>query len=574
MRKIYIAILICLAALLCSSSALAQLSATVDRDQIALDETLNLTISKDGSSSIAAADLQPLEKDFRIMGQSQGSNAQFINGSVSSSFTLNLVLAPKRAGKLEIPPLSIGKERTERLYIKVVTQAQPKTRADNAPLYLETDLSARTVLVQSQLIFTLRIFWAVEANISEPTDPQLKDALMERLNDATFNKVVGGRSYKVFERKYAIFPQKSGVLEIPQIIVQATVPTRQRRRDIYGLFGARGQQVKLRSESETVTVKEKPPEYPAGAEWLPTDKLSVAEEWSHEPGELQVGGSATITIAMAANGLLGAQLPPIELPETEGVKLYQGKAEVQNLTNSEGVTGIRKESIALIPIRAGKVVLPEIRVPWWNKKQQKVEYAVIPARQLLIRDLPAKSSKTTKTTSPLGNSEELAGSTAPLVPSRSVSEFNKPLLALCAVLFLAWLITMVILLRSRRQLRVLLADGGLAVKNTNDINESEAFRKFVYACRSNDPVRARKGVVDWARARCPEAGVQTVADLAMVFPDSKLTALVAQIDTILYSQGKEAADWRGKNLLDTVEEIRKTAKKKKSNKSALAKLYN
>ena len=567
-------ILICLTVLLCSSSALAQLSATVDRDQIALDETLTLTISKDGVSSIDAADLQPLENDFRILGQSQSSNAQISNGSVSSSFTLNLVLAPKRAGKLEIPPLSVGKERTDSLYVKVVTQAQPKTKADIAPLYLETEISERTVLVQSQLIFTLRIFWAVEASISEPTDPQLKDVLMERLQDTTFNKVVDGQSYKVFERKYAIFPQKSGVLEIPQIVVQATIPNRQRHGNLYDLFGTRGKKVRLRSESEIVTVEQRPAEYPVGAEWLPTDKLSVAEEWSREPGELQVGESVTITIAVAAQGLLGAQLPQIELPETKGVKLYQGKAEVQNRLNSTGITGIRKESIALIPIRAGKVELPEIRIPWWDKKQQKVEYAVVPARQLLIKAITAKTGQTITATSPLSNSGEVVIPPAPLMTtSQRMSEFNKPLLALCAVLLSAWLATIFMLLKTRRQVRALLVDGSLGLETINDINESEAFRKFVHACRSNNPARARKTVVDWARALFPEERVQTAADLARVFPGSKLTALLDEIDNILYRQGGESAGWCGKSLLETVGKIRKSDIKKQSNKSALPELY-
>ncbi|MEN8134557.1 MAG: BatD family protein [Thermodesulfobacteriota bacterium] len=571
MRKTYISILICLAALLGPAFALAQLSATVDRDQIALDETLTLTITKDGMSSISSDDLQPLAKDFRIMGQSQSSNTQFINGSVSSFFSLNLVLAPKRAGKLEIPSLSIGKESTDRLYIKVVTQAQPKTKADIAPLYLETDVSARTVFVQSQLIFTLRIFWAVEASISEPIDPQLKDALVERLDDATFNKVIDGQSYKVFERKYAIFPQKSGVLEIPQVIVQATIPNRQRHGNIYDLFGSRGQGVKLRSESESITVKEKPSRYPAGAEWLPTDKLSVAEEWSQEPGELQVGESATITITMAGQGLLGSQLPPIELPETEGVKLYQGKAEVQNLTNSAGITGTRKESIALIPIRAGQVELPEIRVPWWNKKEQKVAYAVIPARQLLIKASTANG----QTTTPIAPADNLAApASAPVsaAPAPKMTDFNKPLLALCAVLLLAWLLTIYLLIRTRRQMATLVG-GKRPESGNNEINESEAFKKFGRACRSNDPGRARGAVIDWVKASCPGAGVQTAADIARVFPESKLAALLAEIDSLLYSNDGEVAGWCGKRLLETVEMIRKANRAKKSPESALPGLY-
>jgi hypothetical protein len=560
--------LICLAALLCSSAVLAQLSATVDRNQIALDETLNLTISKDGSSAISPTDLQPLVKDFKILGRSQSSNTQIVNGSMSSSSTLNLVLAPKRAGVLEIPSLLIDKEKTAPLTVKVVTQAQPQTRADNAPLYLETEVSERTVFVQAQVIFTLRIFWAVEASINEPADPQLKEALLERLNDATYNKVIDGRSYKVFERKYAIFPQQSGVLEIPQIVVQASVPDRQGHRgNLYDFFGNRGQEVKLRSESATVTVREKPPAYPAGAEWLPTDKLSIVEEWSREPGELRVGESATITITMAAQGLLGAQLPPVALPDTEGVKLYQGKAEVQNLTTAEGITGIRKESIALIPIRAGSVVLPEIRMPWWNIKKQQVEYAVVPARQLVVKADPAATGAAGSFTPPAPAPSSSIG------PARQRPEINKTLAALGGFLTLAWLLTLFLLLRTRRQLANLRAGAQPERQAAVDLKEKEAFGKFGRACRSNDPVRARTAVIAWAKAFRPEERVRSGADLERLFPDSKLGALLAEIDNLLYSPGKAAADWHGKNLFDTVEQLRKTGTKITKNATGLPELY-
>lgn len=553
---------------MCSSSVLAQLSATVDRNQIALDETLNLTISKDGSSAISPTDLQPLAKDFKILGRSQSSNTQIVNGSMSSSSTLNLVLAPKRAGVLEIPSLLIDKEKTAPLTVKVVTQAQPQTRADNAPLYLETEVSERTVFVQAQVIFTLRIFWAVEASINEPADPQLKEALLERLNDATYNKVIDGRSYKVFERKYAIFPQQSGVLEIPQIVVQASVPDRQGHRgNLYDFFGNRGQEVKLRSESATVTVREKPPAYPAGAEWLPTDKLSIVEEWSREPGELRVGESATITITMAAQGLLGAQLPPVALPDTEGVKLYQGKAEVRNPATAEGITGIRKESIALIPIRAGSVVLPEIRMPWWNIKKQQVEYAVVPARQLVVKADPAATGAAGSFTPPAPAPSSSIG------PARQRPEINKTLAALGGFLTLAWLLTLFLLLRTRRQLANLRAGAQPERQAAVDLKEKEAFGKFGRACRSNDPVRARTAVIAWAKAFRPEERVRSGADLERLFPDSKLGALLAEIDNLLYSPGKAAADWHGKNLFDTVEQLRKTGTKITKNATGLPELY-
>lgn len=552
-----------MAALLYSSSAVAQLAVTVDRTQIALDETVNLTITKDGITSLDSDELRPLEKDFLIRGQSQSTSAQYINGTMSSSFTMQLVLAPKTVGNLQIPALMIGKEKSAPIALKVVSQAEPKTRADNAPLFIETEVSVDTVFVQSQLIYTLRIFWAVEASINEPVDPQLDGALIERLNDATFDKIVDGRSYKVFERKYAIFPQRSGVLEIPQIVVQATVADLQpqRRNNVYGFFGSRGKEVKLRSEGVRIAVKEKVAEYPVGREWLPTAKLSIAEEWSQDLAKLQVGESATITIALAAQGMLGEQLPPISLGAADGVKLYQGKAEVQNLKNSDGITGIRKESIALIPTRPGKMVLPEIRIPWWNIARQKVEYAVVPARNLVVSGGAIKNNTTSPVVAPATIPEAQVNKALAKTAPREKG-FDKFLL-LFGAMSLGWLLTIIWLVKTRHRLAKVTAGGGLTAGNIIAGKEKDAFAEFARACRLNEAFKARKAALNWARSARPEARVQTAADLDRLFPGSGLASLLEEIDDILYSQNEALVKWHGRKLLESVERIRKTSSNKK-----------
>ncbi|MDF1577545.1 MAG: BatD family protein [Desulfobulbales bacterium] len=575
MKIISLALLICLAPLIFAETARAEISATIDRNRIALDETLNLTISREDGVSFSSADLTPLEKDFRIVGQSQSSNTRIINGAISSSTTLDLVLAPKRSGILEIPPLAIGKERTASLQVKVVTQAQPKTRADNAPLFIETELDKQSVLVQAQLLFTLRIYWAVEASIAQPADPILKDALLEKLDDHTYNKSIDGRNYKVFERKYAIFPQKSGELEIPQITVQATVPDRQRHgASLYDFFGVRGREVKLRSEIGTVTVLGKPPGYPDGEVWLPSDKLSIAEEWSEVPDQLRVGESVTVTIAMAGHGLLAAQLPPIELAETDGLKIYQGKAEVRNLTKSDGVTGVRQESIALIPLKAGRMELPEIRVPWWNRNKGLVEYAVIPPRQLTIKDTPTRVDR--DVAPPRSSSADSPTAGKPLQGKEDYlqeSGSNRPLILLSVFLALAWLITLFLLIKAMRGSGKTSTGMKVAAGTAGKLREQEAFRKLRLACRGNNPGRVRKALLDWVATARPEQAARTGTDLERIFPGSGLAAILEELDRILYGREGQANGWQGKVLVEELERIRKTAGESRPDKTALVTLY-
>jgi len=571
MRKLFLILTIMLSVLFNNlSPALSQITATVDRTQIALDETMTLSITKEGAS-INLSDLKPIEKDFQVVSRSQGSSTLLVNGSLSTTYSLDLVLAPKRAGVLYIPAITDGNDKTATLAIKVVSHAQTKTRDDNAPFFIETEVDKDTAFVQSQIIYTLRIFWSGEISVSEPADPKIDNALLERLGDATFTKAIEGRNFKVFERRFAIFPQKSGTLEIPQTVVQATIPVKRRQRNIYDMFGSAGKQIKLRSERRQITVKEIADGYPNAA-WLPTEHLGVKEKWSSNPGELKVGESATVTITITGDGLLGAQLPEIELPDREGIKLYQGKAEVSNQLTGTGVTGSRQESIALIPTSPGTVNLPEIRIPWWSQKEARIEYATIPSRQLLIKDGtngndPADTGSEIPITRQLNTPAVPTGAAATLAPGHI-----KMLLAGAILVVCGWLITFILLLKARRHLRAL-QEVARKEQTARLAGEDEAFKELVRTCRSGDPSRARQALINWTRLYSPDNNIQTTSDLNRIYPDSRLGKLLADIDSSLYSPDKTATEWQGQHLLREAEKIRKEGRHKRENNSPLQSLY-
>ena len=90
-------------ALLCSALALADLSATVDRREIAMGETLRLTLLGDAGEQPAEIDLTPLSRDWEILSRSSATNARYINGQNQVTRTLEMELAPLRDGTLSIP---------------------------------------------------------------------------------------------------------------------------------------------------------------------------------------------------------------------------------------------------------------------------------------------------------------------------------------------------------------------------------------------------------------------------------------------------------------------------------------
>ena len=100
-----------LAAGLISAAAYASVNASVDSDQVAAGDTVELTLSHDGQTG-AQPDLAALRQDFDVLSTSRSSNVRIVNGSLSSETQLRLTLSPKRSGQLTIPSLRLG-QRTD-----------------------------------------------------------------------------------------------------------------------------------------------------------------------------------------------------------------------------------------------------------------------------------------------------------------------------------------------------------------------------------------------------------------------------------------------------------------------------
>jgi len=571
MRIVHVFFMCCLLVALVPGFACAQVTAKVNRTSMVIDETLTLTITKDGTSFFSDPDLEPLTKDFKVLGQSQSSNTRIINGSASSSVEWHVALSPRRTGKLEILPISLGKEKTNALSVRVREANQPTTRAENAPIFIETEVDADSVYVQSQVILTLRLFAAVEARIIDPPDPEIEDVLVKRLGDSSFDKMVNGKSFKVFERKYAIFPQKSGTLEISPFVVDIILPSRQRSRSLFDQFTTRGENIKLRSKADKITALEKFPEYPDAAVWLPTSILAVDDKWNNNSQELKVGESTTITISLTAEGLMGEQLPPIGFQESDGLKLYQGKAEVENIITANGINGVREESIALIPTQAGTFELPEIRIPWWNKILGKIEYAVVPARQLVVKGPSVGTELRDNDNIAVGDSSQ--GDVDKLSLQPVVQSQSTALIILSSFLAVGWLITLYLLIITRRQ--VLLHGKMRKHEMLEDftLKEKEAFIALSKSCKENSPLAARKDFMSWVQAFNPEVKIQTFSDVEKVYSDRDFAMQLKELDRLLYDFSESSDQWQGSRLLEQVSKLRKMREKTPKEKNLLERLY-
>ena len=315
--------LLIVATLLFPGLALAELSATVDRREIAMGETLRLTLLGDAGEQPAEIDLTPLARDWEILSRSSATNARYINGQNQVTRTLEMELAPLREGTLSIPSLTNGGRTTTPLSIRV--NPEPVVAPGDALVLFEASIEDASVYVQAETTLTITLQQAINLDGGEISAFDVPDAIVEDLERRSFQRRVGNRTWLVTELRYAVYPQKSGRLTIPAVgfTAREVQPGR-------SLLGARlGRRLRLASEPIELDVKPVPASFP-GEVWLPARELSLTENWSIDPETLNVGDSTTRTLTLIARGLQGSQLPPLSSVQGLSISPSCGSIPIKN----------------------------------------------------------------------------------------------------------------------------------------------------------------------------------------------------------------------------------------------------
>jgi len=377
-----------------STVCIAEITVSADRNPVQLNESFKLTFDVTGSDA-DDPDFSPLEKDFQILSTSQNSYYSMQNGTISGSKQWTLTLIANSAGKLQIPSISFGNEHSPVAEIVI----QDASAADSGGgreefIFLEATVSTRNPYVQSQVIYTLKLYRSVaiaKASLGEPVIGE-GNAIIERIDeDKTYDTILDGKSWMVIERNYAIYPQTSGTITITPVSFMGQVT-----RNLYGYdpFGPSPRTLIRRSVEVALDVRPVPAAF-TGTHWLPAKNLTIAEQWSVDPANLKVGEPVTRTLILNAIGLTSSQIPEMPAWPLSDLKYYPDQPALSDERSDTGNVGTRSEKAAIIPNRAGSYVLPEISIPWWNTSTDKLEYAVVPERTLHVQsgiitgDVPA-----------------------------------------------------------------------------------------------------------------------------------------------------------------------------------------
>lgn len=528
----------------CVQSLHAAPIASIDRSVIAKDDTLGFTIRSYKTNS-SAPDLSPLENNFYVIANNQSSRFVNRNGKSESWTEWQISLIPKRIGQLTIPPIRVNGETTQALYVNVQPSI-PVSAGEIKPVYIESEIDRESVYVQQQFIYTLRIFQSIQLENMNISEPEFDNAAMEKMEQNSFQRRIMNTPYRVHELRYAIFPQETGELIIPEMVFTANqVET---KRSAFSLPG-QGKTIRKISKQHTITVKAPPTDY--GKElWLPAESLKLVETWSQSLDDVHVGDSITRSITLNAQGLLKSQLPPFQMPKLPFANTYPDQGQSETTTSIQGASSSRTDNIAIIPTRAGTLTLPEIRIKWWDTKENTMEETIIAEHSILIK--PAIEN-TQGNSQPLAVDHSQTGS-AIANPDAADKDEHSLYWQLSTLFFaVAWIITLLIWrTRAPSKVKKEVPRNDVVPLNTTEKN---AFKTLEKACHNNDIADIRVGIISWAKCYWPDKNIKTLQDIDRLCGLMQLKEGLRELDKLLYGNASDSP-WNSENLLRSLKQLR------------------
>ncbi|RJG48674.1 BatD family protein [Motilimonas pumila] len=500
-------------------SAFAAISASISQNPVYQGEIFTLEIEVDESADPDALDTRPLEQNFDVFRPSVSRQKSMINGKFTSVTRWRVSLSAKTEGMTQIPALNVAGQLTRPIAVKVVSQGEQADEPKD--VFITAELDKTSVYPGQQVIYTVQVYTAVNLENANLNAPKLTGADISQIGqDQKEIAIKDGLKYHKITRRFAINPSQSGQFDIAPA---------QLTGDGYKRVNNQGYNRMIRSnineasQALTLEVKAKPAGF--AGQWLVSPQVMLNAELQNKAQSLVVGQPVTRTFTLIAADTPQAALPEFNFQYPDGVRIYPDKDELSQFTHQGQAYAQRISSHAIIAEQAGELVLPEVKIPWWNSATDKIEYAIVPAQTVTV----------------IAAAQE---------PEQAIIESHGPTTIverdagfwpwLSALLGLGWLVTLIFYFNRPR----------LAVATTPRTATANNLpkQKLLAACEQNDKSQAWQAWLVFKQDQWPH-------DRSPLGIHHELAQALKQLEAAI----AQNAPWQGDELARSINTVSKTA---------------
>jgi len=515
--------------LLLSPLAYAQLTveASINRNPVAQGETFVLEVVADDELDSDALDTAPLQQQFMVGRVSVSRQTRIINFDTSRQTRWQIPLVATHPGDITIPALSVAGQQTQAIALKVLKHdLAAQTRQQDVMLKINTD--KQTLYPGEQLLLTVELYLGVELAQGNLSAPTLEQANIRQIGkDEDQVRLLNGRRFRVITRRYSVTIDKPGHYRIEGPQFQGEVIDTSRR----DLFNRGTTPVMQQGKAQAVEVLPIPADYQG--HWLPAEMVNLHQEWQPQPDSWRAGEPVTRTITLTAVGVSKEALPLLQLDYPEGLRVYPDQQSSSEFVQNNKLIAQLQLKQAVIPDRDGNLTLPALRIPWWDVKNHKQQWAVLPAQTVQVA---AATSPAPVTSPPATTAESTTAGISPwwlTLPSAG------------------WLLTTLLwgwhAYRQRRP----------ALSGAEEVEQPSAhWRPLLHACKHNHADEAYRHFCRWSRS--PAA--------AGMDPE-QLRQLKQQLECHCFSPNP--ARWDGHTFLSELKQLGRVSRHPASSRSDL-----
>lgn len=392
--------------------ALAQpdisVQATVSETTIYTGERIQLSIEISGDfNDISRPELPDFQDEFRLLSNTPSTSRsyRYVNGQSSTSYTYSYQLIAQQEGDHQIPPISIsidGEEHTtDPVDVSIIDRdgSEKSTEEEQPDIFVRLEVSDTQPVAGQQIISDVVLYFqdGLEVNSYQPVPGWKAEGFWkEELNNterpqATSTTIDGVRYRKARLLQFAIFPTKSGKLEISPYKIMISVRSARSSRDdpfssFFGGMGRNQRQMELESDPVTLDVESLPSSQDSSYIGAVGD-YDISREISTE--ETVEGESIEITTRIKGSG----NIPLISKPEydlPDGLEVYEPQEASDLDRNNQRISGTKTFTDVIIAQSSGDYTIPEKEVAYFDPDRDEYVSQTLPALNFTVNRNPDK----------------------------------------------------------------------------------------------------------------------------------------------------------------------------------------
>lgn len=335
--------------------ASAALEARVDKPEIALGESVTVTVTLRTGHAKASLDglaLNALQADFDIYSRSTDTQTQTIRGRQVTTQTMTLVLYPLHSGRVLFPVLHFAGASSRPLALMVHATSADVPRVQFKltlhPERLRTRQSARLVLdIYDDGSLQWSPLW-----LQPPTAAHVRE-----LASSQHEEMLNGTPVTVHRRVWAIMPLRAGSSVVNLPMLEALK------------FGNR---LRYALPSLQFDTRPTPAYLPV---YVPIGKIEVSSQPLSGPLVLNRPVNWILTVrgtGLSAEGL--AKLLPTQV-DNDALRFYP--AQIESVGDPTTLVQTWRLTLPFRPLRAGNMRLPTLVLPYYDPVSDSLESVVI-----------------------------------------------------------------------------------------------------------------------------------------------------------------------------------------------------